>query len=139
MAESYLPPFLKRVKRCRKCSQLKEMPEFHKNKSSPDGHRNVCKACRNALMQHIGPRYGLNTDQWQAMYDGQRGRCAICREIPEAQLQVDHCHTTGEVRGLLCPTCNRAIGLLKDIPENMMRAAIYVARGQGQRMVKEDT
>lgn len=126
------------MKVCRKCGTVKDIDEFHKNKSSPDGRRSVCRDCRNGQKLHIGPRYGLTPDQWDAMYNGQRGRCAICLEIPQESLQVDHCHTTGEVRGLLCPTCNRAIGLLRDIPENMMRAAIYVARGQGQRVLKKE-
>ena len=127
-------------KTCNKCGNSKPVAEFHKNGSSPDGLRSVCKECRNGQKLHIGPRYGITTAQWDSMYDGQRGRCAICREIPEESLQVDHCHTTKEVRGLLCPKCNRAIGLLNDIPENMMRAALYCARGQGQRVLKkEDT
>jgi len=87
-------------------------------------------------MSHL-PKYGLTPEQWDAMYEGQRGRCAICKEIPKQSLQVDHCHTTGEVRGLLCPPCNRAIGMLREDPENISRAAIYVARSQGQRVLNK--
>ncbi len=44
----------------------------------------------------------------------------------EAKLMVDHDHTTGEVRGLLCHNCNRAIGLLREDPERLRRAIEYL-------------
>jgi hypothetical protein len=39
---------------------------------------------------------------------------------------VDHCHTTGNVRGLLCHNCNRGIGLLKELPSNFIKAIKYL-------------
>lgn len=62
------------------------------------------------------------------MEKAQGGVCKICRR-PETQrkrLAVDHCHTTGAVRGLLCITCNAEIGHLLDDPEIIRRAADYV-------------
>jgi hypothetical protein len=46
------------------------------------------------------------------MVNAQEGRCAICKK--SKKLQVDHSHVTGHVRAMLCGTCNRALGLLKD-------------------------
>lgn len=61
----------------------------------------------------------------------QEGFCAICR-VPEEELHrvfvIDHCHKTGIVRGLLCQTCNTGIGLLKDDPEFIRRAATYIEK-----------
>ncbi|MFC5359558.1 endonuclease VII domain-containing protein [Azospirillum himalayense] len=62
------------------------------------------------------------------MLVAQGGVCAICRLVPEGNLHVDHSHTTGCVRGLLCRKCNTAIGLLQDDPQILKEAAIYLTR-----------
>ncbi|MGW3235138.1 endonuclease VII domain-containing protein [Streptomyces olivaceus] len=54
----------------------------------------------------------------------QAGLCAICLKAPA--VQVDHCHETGRVRGVLCFNCNSGLGLLRDDPEAMYRAADYL-------------
>jgi len=73
------------------------------------------------------------------MWDAQGGVCAVCR-LPETQmsrngvvksLSVDHNHDTGDVRALLCQTCNTGIGNLKDNPELMRRAAEYIELWNG--------
>jgi hypothetical protein len=48
------------------------------------------------------------------------------KERHKLKLVVDHCHSSGEVRGLLCHNCNRALGLLKDSVDSLMRAARYL-------------
>ncbi len=57
----------------------------------------------------------------------QGGACAICRRQPAEALCVDHCHATGKVRGLLCRTCNSAIGFLRD-DEALVAAALAYLR-----------
>ena len=59
-------------------------------------------------------RYGLTSDKFDEMDKCQSGRCAICGDPWSAAPQIDHDHTTGKVRGLLCGRCNRAVGLLRD-------------------------
>ena len=59
--------------------------------------------------------YGMTDAEFGAMYRNQRGRCAICHE--NGRLVVDHDHTTGQVRGLLCNRCNLTLGALRDEPE----------------------
>jgi hypothetical protein len=65
------------------------------------------------------------------------GVCEICKNPPSGSrngiplsLCVDHDHATGAVRGLLCSNCNSAIGLLKDDPERIRRAAAYLEAHQ---------
>ena len=67
--------------------------------------------------------YGITLEDYTKKLIGQGGVCAICK-LPEISvdkrtgnlrnLAVDHCHTTGKVRGLLCSNCNMAIGKFKD-------------------------
>ena len=86
---------------------------------------------RSALKAHLKYRYGLAIEDYEAMNDLQEGRCAICRNKEEKRdrLSVDHDHITGAVRGLLCGTCNTALGSMKDDPEIFERAAKYL-RGE---------
>lgn len=73
--------------------------------------------------------YGITLEQYQQMLESQGGFCKICGrhqgDFAEA-LSVDHCHATGKVRGLLCGSCNRAIGLLGDDQFIAEQAAQYL-------------
>ena len=73
-------------------------------------------------------RYGLTAEQFNQKQDAQGNRCAICQEFFRGTPHVDHDHATGEVRGLLCSSCNRAIGLLKDSSKVCAQAAEYLKR-----------
>lgn len=68
--------------------------------------------------------YGITLEQWNAMRTAQGGACAIC--FTKTALAVDHCHASGRVRGLLCGSCNRAIGMLGDDPVRARAAAAYL-------------
>lgn len=76
--------------------------------------------------------YDLTEGQYAKLIDLQGGVCAICGRPPGAtKLAVDHNHTTGEVRGLLCgrnpwTNCNRGLGQFRDNPEWLRRAASYL-------------
>jgi hypothetical protein len=74
---------------------------------------------------HLKRRYGITIEQYDQMCERQGGACAICHESPKI-LYVDHCHVTGQVRGLLCNTCNTAMGSLRDEPLLAYRAALYL-------------
>lgn len=69
--------------------------------------------------------YGLTVEQYQEMYDAQEGLCSICGDHHDT-LCVDHSHETGKVRGLLCSSCNIALGKLKDDAVIVQRAADYL-------------
>jgi hypothetical protein len=71
-------------------------------------------------------KYGLTRESYNAMLTAQNGGCAICKQV--LTMHVDHCHSTGLVRGLLCVNCNRMLGYAKDRPELLTRAAAYLAR-----------
>lgn len=79
-------------------------------------------------------KYGIASSVYEAMSEEQQGKCAICTEVIEDRslFHVDHCHSTGKVRGLLCSRCNQAIGLLRENPNIIRRAASYVERHQAR-------
>lgn len=75
--------------------------------------------------------YGITQAEYDAMLEKQNGKCAICNNTDEVEgrkLAIDHCHTTGRVRGLLCGKCNRGLGLFKDNPDLLLKAISYLAR-----------
>lgn len=106
-----------------------------------DGRRDYCsRECARfgGLLGNVYRKYGITRDKYRALYFHQQGVCAICGE-PErternALLAVDHDHVTGQVRGLLCSHCNRAIGLLRDDPEVIERAALYVKENRQMKL-----
>ena len=74
-------------------------------------------------------KYGIDLNQYNQLFANQSGCCAICGKHQtefKRKLAVDHCHTTGEVRGLLCSNCNQGIGYLKDSDELFSAASQYL-------------
>jgi hypothetical protein len=72
-------------------------------------------------------RYGLSHEVFTKMLEEQSGSCKICERLFEGtKVFVDHCHSTGSVRGLLCPSCNTALGLIKDNLLWLQRAKTYL-------------
>lgn len=62
-------------------------------------------------------RFGLSPEDYQEILDAQKGVCGICKKTPEEngkRLAVDHDHATGDIRGLLCGSCNLSLGVLGD-------------------------
>ena len=70
---------------------------------------NPAAARRNNRRGKLMAKYRLTEDDVEAMRENQGARCAICGRLA-TRLFVDHCHTTGRVRGLLCPGCNTFLG-----------------------------
>jgi hypothetical protein len=94
----------------------------HREKRVTDA-REWYRANRNRQIERI---HGLPAGAYDVMRDNQENRCAICDQEDVKNLQVDHDHRTGKVRGLLCHKCNKAIGLLGDAPLALMRALGYL-------------
>jgi hypothetical protein len=138
-------PMTDAVHNCARCEQPMKPGEY-----KPKGvgrERSYCRACRTFLRKDDWARnrekiseqnhrsrvrvaFGIDYD---ALLEKQRGVCAICgtkrgyrRTKTKFRFSVDHCHTTGRVRGLLCQPCNTAIGLLNDDPALLARAAAYL-------------
>lgn len=70
--------------------------------------------------------YGLDKEAFLALVAEQEGKCKICGAYLGDDLQVDHSHVCGEIRGLLCRSCNTGLGAFKDDPGLMEKAAKYI-------------
>jgi len=79
------------------------------------------------LKNRVG-RYNISYEEFKTIWDKQNGCCPICgiRFETEDSCRIDHNHTTGIVRGLLCASCNTGIGLLKDSSEILIKASEYL-------------
>lgn len=85
----------------------------------------------NAKDGYLLRNYGITEQDYFNMLEAQGNVCAICgkdEQVKTRGLSVDHCHTTGEVRGLLCSFCNMALGLFKDDTQSLINAVKYLAR-----------
>lgn len=85
-------------------------------------------------------RYGISLEQYESLLESQNYCCATCGKSQSEltkSLCVDHCHKTGEIRGLLCVQCNHALGLLKDDVETIKKSLKYLKINEN-RMTEEE-
>ena len=71
--------------------------------------------------------YGVSPSKLAQLLAIQNGRCAICKTpIQGKEINVDHCHKSKRIRGLLCRTCNTGLGCFKDDLQNLVNAIVYL-------------
>ncbi len=86
---------------------------------------------KSQLNNYLKCKYGITLEQFEGKLKEQSGLCAICRRAGSGRTQstrmvVDHNHTTGKFRGVLCHPCNAALGLFRDCPDILVKAAGYL-------------
>jgi len=117
---------------CKGCNKTKARAWYEKD---PEHAKALMKQRRidkpeDYHRRNLLSKYGLTMEQYAKLLEQQGGVCAICKgeetRAAPVNLAVDHDHETGEVRGLLCSNCNRALGLFKDSAENLEKAARYL-------------
>jgi hypothetical protein len=69
-------------------------------------------------------KYDLTPEEFESLEQQQQSKCKICET--DCSLVIDHCHSTNKVRGLLCNSCNIALGFMKDNPNTLIKAAEYL-------------
>lgn len=117
---------------CRKCGREwhRERPEYIRAKNAEFKRKNP----QYAINWSRRARFGLGPADVQAIIDAQHGVCVGCRRgLVSVKACVDHCHSTGVVRGILCNDCNLALGMAQDSPETLRRLAAYVASAREVR------
>ena len=115
-------------KACKHCKTL-----FTPTAPSEHYCSDTCKdyGVGNAYLKRV---YNITIEDYKDLYIKQNGRCAICNSEGYTmdslkhivKLNVDHCHETNRVRGLLCHDCNRGLGLFKDSIDNITNAINYL-------------
>ncbi len=151
---------------CKKCLVKKSLIDFYKHEGCRGGFRLECKKCTSAYLvqarkirkkndpvyaekiregqrrrdpeKHLKNKYGITLKQYEQLFKGQKGVCAICGQ-PEkvknrwksseiTRLSVDHNHITKKVRGLLCRRCNVGIGHFDESIEFLLKAIKYLRK-----------
>lgn len=137
-------------RQCNTCEQWfpSTAEHFHRLKNRLQGKckdcaNEYCKGWRRANIERDAynkrrvkyAKYGLTPESYDAMVSKQGGVCAICMEPEQRvnngtlqELTIDHCHKTGEVRGLLCRKCNVALGGFGDSEEGLLAAIAYLRK-----------
>ena len=107
---------------------LQEKPKAHNY--SPETHKKWYAKNRMKVSAAYRERtYGITTEEFEAKLKAQKGMCAICK-IKRARV-IDHCHAVFKVRGILCHSCNFALGCAKDSPAILRRAVKYLKESCG--------
>jgi Autographiviridae endonuclease VII len=100
--------------------------EYHKS------HKEEIKATRNRpdakwrQKANLKRKYGMTPEEFDQRREDQNNRCGMCRDPFTKTPHVDHNHTTGRVRALLCTNCNSALGHLKESPTRCLAALAYL-------------
>lgn len=133
---------------CKGCDTVKPVSDFHKDSKSKRGFTYHCKVCANARSRKWTAEHGHTTkyreSKWNAYYKNkykisledrlnllkqQEYKCKICGidlNPSGTHTHTDHCHTTGQIRGILCTNCNRGLGHFQDNKEFLMNAIKYL-------------
>lgn len=130
-------------KECRGCSKVLSITDFYKIGQSRTPE---CRSCFKRLSPERtrAAKYGLSLRAYKRLSDRQGGVCAICHTVgswgrqkidPRMPLVVDHDHKTGEVRGLLCASCNSSLGFLNDDVGLLAKAAKYLRNPPARKVL----
>jgi hypothetical protein len=137
-------PVVDGQKLCSKCDQTKAVSQFRTRRDRVHP-ASICRDCdvlnktvyykrngttteykRHARQGHLRRKFGLTEEKFLQLLQDQGGKCAICGISPDEstrRFHVDHCHTTGAVRGILCFKCNSGLGSFDD-KKGLLRAAL---------------
>lgn len=123
----------KNLRKCKKCGIIKPITDFYKRANRKSGFASSCNICsrgsfKNSRLFH---HYNMTQDDWNKMFDLQKGKCLICgkhQSDVHLKFHVDHNHDTGEIRGLLCFKCNVGLGNFDDSVELINNALEYLKK-----------
>jgi hypothetical protein len=139
-------------RQCNRCLKEKPWDSFSLNSNGLNGRKSICKLCSNKAEtvrlkknKEADPEsfskarrekmlrltYGLTPEDYSKMLLAQGNTCAICKTAENRvgdYFFVDHCHTNGHNRGLLCYHCNTLLGMCFDDIDILQSAITYLER-----------
>ena len=149
------------MKTCSSCKETKDFFAFYKDSTKKEGVTSFCRPCqktsrlnryranskdeklkfknyyqqnKDKYKEYALKKYGLTKQDFEDLLVKQDYSCKICKvkeDTLDRGLFVDHCHTTGRVRGLLCRSCNTLLGMAKDNEETLKAAIEYLKENYG--------
>ena len=125
--------------RCRVChaAYMRGWNSKHKDTISKRNKEYKIKYPKKYKDSQLRNSYGITLEEYNVLLEAQNGKCASCGELEVAvknhsdqkrDLAVDHCNSTGRIRGLLCARCNTAIGLARDDVDVLRSMIRYLER-----------
>lgn len=114
--------------------QRKNTKKYYQSNKEEINFKNRQKYNNNPLIskdRDLKKMYGISLEKYNEILCSQNNSCAICKKHKDEftkALAVDHCHTTGKVRGLLCTNCNRALGNIRDSIDGLKNAILYLEK-----------
>lgn len=150
------------MKVCVKCGEPKDYSEFSPNGVTRKGtqkYRSQCRKCDNARQlkyrknypntsryskdrlksYQVKAAFGITYEEWVKLMESRGWACEICGRETESSgrtLAIDHDHSTGDIRGVLCQRCNCAIGLLSENDETLRSAIDYLNRSKQYALLR---
>lgn len=136
-----------KTKLCKRCNKRRSVSKFHKAKSSKDGLQYACIDCNKKTVknwqkenpeywqtqkerserisiQRRARLYGITFEQAEEL--SKTTHCEICNKELNSNFNIDHDHDSGRVRGVLCPPCNRGLGIFLDDTKLLESAIRYL-------------
>lgn len=138
------------MKVCSNCSKSKKLIDFTKSKTTKDLLNGTCRDCHRHMTQmywksnplrlkekkfreKLRARYGITPEDLKNMLAAQKHICAnpgcLSPIGRNKNTHIDHDHATGEIRGVLCRSCNVALGFLKDSSVRICGLNLYLTKG----------
>lgn len=140
-------------KTCTRCKDVFPVLDFNKRTGNKDGKMDVCKHCmakyrqayyrhseeyrkkriQQATKQNRKRKYGISPEEFDNLLKSQNYSCAICSVHLDGSRfslkgQLDHCHKTKKVRGILCGQCNTSLGNFKEDEDILLSAIQYLRK-----------
>ncbi len=131
------------MKICTRCNESREDTDFRLKVKGQSARRSICKFCANKLRAKWAQKnpskvqawlrqynYGITSDEYSKLWATQGGLCVVCgasESVSGRQLDVEHCHETGTIRGLACNGCNTGVGIT-DNPDLLVKKAMFLLK-----------
>lgn len=132
--------------KCLECERINQSTDkqrdYHRRLKQTPKYREMAETYRKSVQHttkykeqarknHLKRMYGLTPEEYNTMLEQQGGNCAICYDTLTDKCGVDHCHISGVVRGILCFSCNKMLGMARDSVDTLSNAIAYLTNNRG--------